>query len=214
MSKKGKKFETTEAQESATLVDHAFASMQEGVAKAEPAPASNVSNLPPRKPGLVVEVDGVKYKFDRRNHLPKRAGKAPAGDIRVQLNGQDVPAWITSNRTWAKDDKSWLDYIWLTVPEGTDVEGQGATEQHGYITLDYTVEATTFSGKEFTAGYGATDRANPTRLGKLDEQGQPLDNKRVEAFRESMAKKKAAAEVPADTVPEGTEQQTAEQPSA
>jgi hypothetical protein len=165
---------------------------------AENPATTTVSNLPPRKPSIVLEIDGVKYRFDRRQNLPKRAGKALDGDIKVALNGVETPAWITSNRGWAKDENLTIDYIWLNVAAGTDM-GDGTANpeaQNGFITLDYTVDAKTFAGKEVIASVGTTERKNPDRVGKVGEDGTPLDAKRVAAFQEAMAKKKAAADQP------------------
>jgi len=167
-----------------------------------------VSNLPPRKPGLVaVEMDsGIGYKFTRMK-LPKRSGKQPEGEFKLDINGVETPVWTTSNRMWAKDEATTLDYIWFSIPED-----DGPAE--GYITLDYAVEAKSFADKSFSVGVGTTERKDPDRLGKLDESGQPKDLKRVAAFQDAMAKKKAAAEAAATTEAAPATESPEQQPAA
>ena len=199
MSKKGKKFD----QDVAEATEASGEATSDYTNQAAELP-EEVTTLPVRKASLYLQIGEIQYRFDRRNSLPKRSEKNVDGDIRVHLDGQSIPAWITSNRAWAKDENLTLDYIWLTIPEGVDMgNGTANTEvQSGFITLDYTVDATTFEGKDVWVGTGAVERKNPARVGKVDENGNPLDAKRVASFLETVARKKAEAAmapVPATT---------------
>jgi hypothetical protein len=154
----------------------------EGVAVNLDAPKAP---LIPRNPSLFLQnAEGVQYKFDRRNNLPK---KAPvAGELII--DGQNCPFQITSNKGWAKDESLVLEYIWVTLPNGVS----------GFITGDYTQELATFAGAEFTTGEGAANRKNPDRVGD-----DAKEQARKAAAAATLAAKKAAApvETPAEEQP-------------
>lgn len=137
---------------------------------------------PVRQSAYLQATDGVQYQVVSRPDLPKRAGKIPEGDLKISVDGREYPAWVTSSKGWAADDKV-LDYIWVVVPQ---VEAQPVS---GYITLDYLVPASTFANHSFTLGFGKANRQDPPRVPKSQETE---DNRKL-LFAQTMAKKKAEA---------------------
>ena len=116
MAKKAKKYEAE-----ATLVDHAMASMNEGVNMQAAEQATDVVEEAKKvvgvaKPMIYLEAeDGVQYQFTRFP-MPKRAEKNPEGEFTVLVDQIDTPAWTTASRGWAADDKV-IEYIWIELAD-------------------------------------------------------------------------------------------------
>jgi hypothetical protein len=143
----------------------------------------------PAKPQVYLQhSDGTQYQLVRRPNLPKRAGKAPDGDLKIMLDGVETPVWVTSSKGWSAADKV-IDYIWVDTPAG----------DRGFLTLDYLVPASTFANAEFTIGQGKANRADPARVpGKPD-----VEENRKDLFQKAMAKKKLEAPAEGETQTEG-----------
>jgi hypothetical protein len=194
MAKKGKKFETTEGQEASLPVQRPpeVKGPPEGTNGSETqngAAAEAVS--PVRQSAYLQSTDGVQFQVTSRPDLPKRAGKIPDGDLKINVDGREYPAWVTSSKGWAADDKV-IDYIWVVIPQA-----EGTPPVSGYITLDYLVPASNYAGHAFTLGFGKSPRTDPPRVPKNQETE---DNRKL-LFAQTMAKKKA--EQPEQ--PEGSE---------
>ena len=154
MAKKSKKFDSEQ--------------QVEGTTPEPVAPA-----IPKAPSFFLCDENGVEYKFDKRNHLPKKS--AVAGD--VYIDGLATPFQVTSNKGFTVEGKI-INYSWLTLPDG----------KMGYITHDY--ETTPVAGVRYTLHEGKANRANPERVPKDDVVGA----QRVEKFKTTMSTRKAAVE--------------------
>ena len=165
----------------------------------------------PRYPTLYLEdqESGLHYKFDRRG-LPKKA--TVAGNIKI--DGNDVPFQVTSSKGWAASPEVVIDYLYFAIPQRQIdlVDGVQPEPITGFITLDYAVEGKTFADRAFTLHEGTPNRfpmkADGTgyaeRIGKTD-----TEEKRKQAFKDTMAKKKLEAEAAAAAAPTAETQPTA-----
>jgi hypothetical protein len=188
MAKKGKKFEATEAEvqaagqamQSAGLPPDApgkDAGAENGSETAEQNGEAKVA----RQSAYLQLADGTQYQVVARPNLPKRAGKAPDGDLKIKVDGREYPAWVTSSKGWAAEDKV-IDYIWVLIPQE-----EGSAPVSGFITLDYLVPATQFANAEFTLGFGKANRSDPPRVAR----DQAKEDNRKLLFAQTMAQKKA-----------------------
>jgi len=164
--------------------------------QAPEAPATTESTAPeaapkapaiPKAPSLYLQAGEVQYKFTRFP-LPKKANKAPEGELTIYVDNVPVPAWTTASKGWAAEDAT-IEYIWATLPSGVT----------GYLTCDYGQPALEFSDVNFTSGEGKANRDDPKRV----PRDAAKDQARIAAFQASMAAKKitpaeAAAEVAAE----------------
>lgn len=210
MSKKGKKFD---APEGAQGEQQTLTAADVGTVPAEITAAdagATVSPIgAPRSPTMYLEdtQSGLHYKFDRRNHLPKKATTVGA----FFMDGYTVPFQVTSNKGWAKTPEVVIDYLWFTIPAPAAAEGEEQAEGvKGFITLDYTVEGTSFVDREFTLKEGTPNRfpMKADGTGYAQRIGKPeTEEARKKAFVDTMAKKKLEKEngAPA-TEPAATEQ--------
>jgi hypothetical protein len=215
MSKKGKKFDAPEGAEQQTIGANDVGTMPAaalaGAEGTEPAKVSPIGA--PRAPTLYLQDDatGLHYKFDRRNHLPKKA--TVVGNL--VLDGNEVPFQVTSNKGWVASADKTIDYLWFAIPGVPTEEAPEPEGIKGFITLDYTVEGKSFVGVHFSLKEGTPDRfpmkADGTgyaeRIGKTE-----TEDKRKEAFVATMAKKKAE-KAAATTEPATTEPTAETQPA-
>lgn len=183
MAKAKKKFETeastTEAVGQSTLPVQSPPEVKGPPADMPPddeAPAP----VPARQSAYLQTNDGTQYQVVARPNLPKRAGKAPDGDLKIVVDGREYPAWVTSSKGWAAEDKV-IDYIWVLIPQ------ENAAPVSGFVTLDYLVPASTLANAEFTLGFGKANRQDPPRVAK----DQAKEDSRKAQFADTMAKKKA-----------------------
>jgi len=189
MSKKDKKKFDAEGQVPATTPEYASAEGQAQVTEAQAAAEAAVPKAPaiPKAPSLYLEAAGVQYKFTRFP-LPKKANKAPEGELTIYVDNTPLPAWTTASKGWAAEDAT-IEYIWATLPSGDT----------GYLTCDYGQPALEFSDVNFTLGEGKANRDDPKRVPRDAEK----DKARIALFQAAMAAKKitpaeAAVEVAAE----------------
>jgi hypothetical protein len=155
----------------------------ETAAATEPSSGSNP--VPVARPSTYVEIDGIQYKFDKRD-LPKR------GDVEgtITVDGTPSNLKVTSNKGWAKTEADVLEYAWFTLADGTP----------GYITGNYAEPILPLvAGKTATKGTGKANRANPARIGVEEREA-----KRIALFKVTYA-----ARNPSKAVTESTTEPTA-----
>lgn len=128
---------------------------------AEAAATEPTANpAPVARPSTYVEIDGVQYKFDKRD-LPKR------GDVEgtITIDGTPSALKVTSNKGWAKTEADVLEYAWFTLADGTP----------GYITGNYAEPILPLvAGKTGTKGTGKANRANPARIGVEQREAERI----------------------------------------
>ena len=182
MSKKDKKKFDAEGQAPATAETQVTESTAPEAAPKAPAI--------PKAPSLYLQMGETQYKFTRFP-LPKKANKAPEGELTIYVDNVPVPAWTTASKGWAAEDAT-IEYIWATL-------SNGAT---GYLTCDYGQPALEFSDVNFTSGEGKANREDPKRV----PRDAAKDAARIAQFQAAMAAKKitpaeAAEQVAAEPQP-------------
>jgi len=155
------------------------------------APATTEAAAPkapviPKAPSLYLQSNdsGVQYKFTRFP-LPKKANKAPEGELTLTVDGETIPAWTTASKGWAAEDAT-IEYVWATLPSGVT----------GYLTCDYGQPALEFNGASFSLGEGKANREDPKRV----PRDAAKDAARIAQFQAAMAAKKISPSEAAEQV--------------
>ena len=103
------------------------------------------------------------------NRLPKRAGST-----KLELDGAETLAPVTSNKGWAKDPSLVLEYIWITLPDGKSY----------YLTLDYAEKAEAVKDLSVVEGTGPKPAARVT-------SAKETEAARIAKFKETWASRNA-----------------------
>jgi hypothetical protein len=198
-----KKFDTPDQNQPQTT-EQKMEQMAAEVPTEQSAPVGNgeqteASTLFVAKPQLYLQDEnGTQYQFTRFA-MPKRAEKNPDGEMKIELDGEEIPVWLTSSKGWAADDAR-IDYIWFYLDKDAN--------QGGYITLDYGVDASTYNDVIFTSHEGKANRENPKRV----PRDPAKEENRKAQFTATMAKKATEPKPGENGTPEQTTQPADEQP--